>query len=187
MDTQEKKNLIQEEIDFEAKFARPALAVAQTITSLLGGIICLGMLCSIDDVMHNQDDRLKALSAVLWIGWSLIRIKNQKISAQNKMIYNALQANEETQLEPKKEYEIIKNKGTTGIICGTVNLSIFAPIIAHGMGYMSAGVAGAACAGIYLSTEIYARNHFKRNNKILKQELPSDILLPDLRLKKERE
>ena len=187
MTDEEKTRLIQSEIDYRAPMAKASFKTAKITTALIGSFACLGMLLSMDTLLKNNDDRLKALSSILWLGWSFLRIANAKRNAQSRLIHESLLANEETELEPEKTFQLVKNAGISVISGVAAGFSIFIPIVACGMGRINPGTASAACAGIWLAKEFYIRSYWRQNNLILKNELPKGVLLPDLAKKKQKE
>ena len=183
----EKTKLVQSEIDYRTPMAQAFFKAGKITTGIIGSIACLGMLLSMDTPLKNNDDRMKALASILWMGWSFLRVANLKRNAQSRLIHESLIANEETELEPEKTFQLVKNAGITAISAIGAGFSIFIPIIACGMGKMNPGTTSVACATIWLAKEIYIRNYWRQNNLILKNELPKGVLLPDLAKKKQNE
>ena len=183
----EKTKLIQSEIDYRTPRAKTFFKASKIATGLIGSIACLGMLLSMDTPLKNSDDKLKALSGILWIGWSFLRVANAKMNAESRLIHESLIANEETELEPEKTFELVKSAGITAISSIAAGFSIFAPIIACGLGKMNSGTASLACTSIWLAKEFYIRNYCCNTNLILKNELPKGVILPNLSKKKQHE
>lgn len=177
--TDVKKNLLQTEFDKKQAKVKKVEKMALIMTAGIGAIALLGLVASLPNGAQTNDDYLKVASSLLLASWGYIRHLNMKANAQNLIIFNALNKNNETALSKLEQTKIIENIALSSVITvGGIVFSATPLIFMAGTGMMSTGLASSAGASILIATELFIKNTFQKENKFLKSHLPSGLRIP---------
>lgn len=175
-----KQKLIQESVDYRTKMAQRTVKIGIAWSYLIGAITSLSLLLSQDELAKTTSDKMQTAAAALFMVWAYMNAQHKKLNTENKLMYTALQDNEETQLEFPQEMMITKNIAVGSIVGLSSCLATSIPIIAAGTGHLSSGEAACASAGLLIAGIKYLSDCSKRNNHILKNEMPAGVILPNL-------
>lgn len=170
--------LVQKEIDEKQQNKKTENLIGILHTAGIGAIAVLGLIGSQPfNIQENSDDALKIASSIALITWGYMRTLNMKLNSENRLIYHVLNKHEETSLSPIENETIIKNVGVAGITFISSCFAILLPVLAAGSGKMPVGKAAFTGSLILIANEIFLKHMFKKNNQILKNNLPQGVCL----------
>lgn len=169
---------LQEEIKKQHTHLKKIKIPQRLLVAGISAIAILGFIGQQNQNLSEKEAILGSASSAALICWSLMRASNMRLNAENHLIYDSLNKFEGTKLNFNQKLQITKNLGVAGITFAGAMFSSFIPIISAGIGKMNSSVATTASTLILISSEVFLKYMFKKNNQILRQALPQGVKIP---------